>query len=87
MTYTAHGRYNIGRLVLAVILVVLLLLALALFLVPAPAAPQLGIEPTSIDLGTLPLETRTSFEFRITNTGSGVLQFNKEPYIEVVEGC
>jgi hypothetical protein len=88
MQYSTRGTGSIGRIVVAISLLLLVLALAALFLMMRPAAAaKLGVEPTRIDLGILPLGTRTSFEFRVTNTGSGVLHFNREPYIEVLEGC
>lgn len=49
--------------------------------------PDIAVDPESIDYGDLALGTNLTFEIEVTNRGDGVLRFEEEPYIEIVEGC
>ena len=70
-----------------------LLLALAAFLLAKPAAPeetgnpQLAVDQQKIDYGYVKFGETRQFRIAVTNTGDGVLRFEKKPYVEVVEGC
>jgi len=70
-----------------------LLLALAGFLFLRPAAPedtgdpQIAVDQQKIDYGYVKYGETRQFRFTVTNTGDGVLRFEKKPYVEVVEGC
>ena len=77
-----------GRPLLLVVGLGLLLVAAAAYIFSGQrGTPELAVDPTRIDLGTLALGTPTSFQIRVTNTGAGALRFAKAPYIEVLEGC
>ena len=70
-----------------------LLLALAGFLFLRPAAPeetgnpQIAVDQEKIDYGYVKFGETRQFRIAVTNTGDGVLRFEKTPYVEVVEGC
>ena len=70
-----------------------LLLTLAAFLLARPAAPeetgnpQLAVDQQKIDYGYVKFGETRQFRIAVTNTGDGVLRFEKKPYVEVVEGC
>jgi hypothetical protein len=70
-----------------------LLLILAAFLFSRQAAPadtgnpQIAVEQQKIDYGYVKFGETRQFKIAITNTGDGVLRFEKKPYVEVVEGC
>lgn len=70
-----------------------LLIAAALFLVfggfsdSGSGTPVLTVDQQTIDYGDVKLNTNLTFEIKVTNTGDGTLRFNKEPYVEVLEGC
>jgi hypothetical protein len=49
--------------------------------------PAIAVDQERIDYGDVKLDTPLTFQFKVTNTGSGTLKFTQEPYIEVVEGC
>jgi len=88
MSTYEHPRRRVAGLTVAFILIGLALLVAALVLISRPGGvPALVVEPDHIDLGSLPLGHRTSFEFQIANAGDGDLSFEKPPYIEVLEGC
>ncbi|NPV09997.1 MAG: hypothetical protein HPY83_18790 [Anaerolineae bacterium] len=49
--------------------------------------PRLAVDRDSVDLGRHVYGERVRAEFRLTNTGSGLLKIDGEPEIETVEGC
>lgn len=53
----------------------------------AGGAGQIAVEPAKIDYGYVKLGTNETFKIKVTNTGTGVLEFADVPYIEVLEGC
>jgi LEA14-like dessication related protein len=53
----------------------------------AQGVPALVVDNEEINLGEIKLDTPVSFTITVTNQGDGNLQFLKDPYIEVVEGC
>ena len=50
-------------------------------------APGLKVDKEEVDLGEVKLGQIVQVSFEITNVGDQNLQFTKEPYIEVKEGC
>jgi hypothetical protein len=70
-----------------------LLLALAGFLFVRQATPeetgnpQVAVDQQKIDYGYVKFGETRQFKIAVTNTGDGVLRFEKKPYVEVVEGC
>ena len=49
--------------------------------------PGLRVDKEKVDLGEVKLNKVVEVSFQITNVGDQTLHFNKEPYIEVLEGC
>lgn len=47
----------------------------------------ISVDQQKIDYGYVKFGNDKSFKFNITNTGNGLLRFNKNPYVEVLEGC
>ncbi|HEX9839212.1 MAG TPA: hypothetical protein VGA72_07700 [Anaerolineales bacterium] len=69
---------------------VLLILAAVLFANrggDGGGTPSIAVDQQKIDYGDVKFNTNKSFAIKVTNTGSGILRFKEEPYIEVVEGC
>ena len=70
-----------------------LLLILAAFLFARQAGPQesgnpqIAVDQQEIDYGYVKFGETRQFKIAVTNTGDGVLRFDKKPYVEVVEGC
>lgn len=61
---------------------------------PAPGAafevagaPSLKVDKEKVDLGDVKLNQTVQVSFQLTNVGDQTLQFTKDPYIEVVDGC
>ncbi len=60
---------------------------------PAQAASQDGgggriaVDQQKIDYGYVKFGNDETFRIKVTNTGSGLLRFADQPYIEVLEGC
>jgi cell division septal protein FtsQ len=50
-------------------------------------SPSLKVDREKIDLGDVKLGNTVSVSFQVTNVGDQPLRFQKQPYIEVVEGC
>ncbi len=50
-------------------------------------APKIAADPQKIDYGYVKFGNDESFTIKVTNTGTGALQFNEQPYVEVQEGC
>jgi len=49
--------------------------------------PALAVDQQRIDYGYVKFGETRSFRIKVTNTGDGVLRFQKKPYVEVLEGC
>ena len=49
--------------------------------------PVIAVSPERIDYGDVKLDTPLTFQIKVTNTGDGTLQIQKEPFLDVVEGC
>ena len=49
--------------------------------------PKIAADPQKVDYGYVKFGNDESFTVKVTNTGTGVLRFNEQPYIEVLEGC
>jgi len=76
----------------------ILLLAAALFAfwrsqqpttatVEVSGQPSLKVDQEVVDLGDVKLGKKVSVSFTLANVGDKTLNFNVQPYIEVVEGC
>lgn len=50
-------------------------------------SPSLKVDQEKIDLGDMKFNQLAQVSFQLTNVGDQTLQFTKDPYIEVVEGC
>ncbi len=50
-------------------------------------SPKITVEPAKIDYGYVKFGNDETFKIKVTNTGTGTLQFAEAPYIEVLEGC
>jgi len=77
---------------LLVILGGVLILAMALFFLfnhssTTGGVPNLVADQQEINFGDVKLGQPVQASFKLTNTGTGTLRFNQEPYIEVREGC
>ena len=55
--------------------------------IEANGTPSLKVDKEKVDLGDVKLDQLVQVSFQLTNTGDQTLRFNKDPYIEVVEGC
>jgi hypothetical protein len=74
----------------AIVFGVLLILAALILLTQQNAGggtPRLAVDTQKIDYGYVKFGETRAFEIRVSNAGDGVLRFEKEPYIEVLEGC
>ena len=49
--------------------------------------PVLWVDQKVIDYGDVKFNTPKSFAIKVSNTGTGILRFKEDPFIEVVEGC
>ena len=49
--------------------------------------PSLKVDQEIVDLGDMKFNQPAQVSFQLTNVGDQTLQFTKDPYIEVVEGC
>lgn len=49
--------------------------------------PALAVDQEIMDYGDVRLGTTVTAEIRVSNVGSGLLRFQKPPYVEVKEGC
>ncbi len=49
--------------------------------------PVISVDQKAIDYGNLVDYTVKVISIKVTNTGTGVLRFTEQPYIEVVKGC
>jgi len=50
-------------------------------------SPSLKVDKDQVDLGNVKLGQTVQVSFQLTNVGDQMLRFNKQPYVEVVEGC
>ena len=50
-------------------------------------SPSLKVDKKEVDLGDVKLSQTVQVSFQLTNVGDQTLQFTKEPYVEVKEGC
>jgi hypothetical protein len=50
-------------------------------------APALRVDKEVIDFGDVKINQPVEATFTITNAGDQPLQFEEQPYIELVEGC
>ena len=49
--------------------------------------PAITVDQQNIDMGYIKLGEYRTIKIKVTNTGTGVLSFKEQPYLEVVEGC
>jgi hypothetical protein len=49
--------------------------------------PAISVDPQKIDYGYVQFGNDKSFKIKVTNTGTGSLRFQKNPFVEVLEGC
>ena len=49
--------------------------------------PSIAVDQDKIDYGYVKFGESRQFAIKVTNTGDGVLRFDEQPYIEVLEGC
>lgn len=49
--------------------------------------PSLKVDKEKVDLGDMKFNTLANVSFTLVNEGDETLRFEKEPYIEVREGC
>ncbi len=49
--------------------------------------PSIAVDQDKIDYGYVKFGETRQFAIQVMNTGDGVLRFNEQPYIEVLEGC
>jgi hypothetical protein len=49
--------------------------------------PAIAVDQQKIDYGDVKFGVEKTFAIKVTNTGDGMLRFNEEPFIEVLEGC
>ena len=74
----------------AVVLIIALIFA---FQKPQPTSdtpggtPKLKADKGLVDLGDVALGSTTKVSFQLSNIGDSTVQFTKEPYVEVKEGC
>jgi hypothetical protein len=50
-------------------------------------APNLVVDQEKVDLGPVKLGEWVNVEFQVANNGDQPLQFQRPPYVSVVEGC
>jgi hypothetical protein len=52
------------------------------------ASPQAAIDGLKVDYGEMKLGGEQALlQIQLTNTGSGALRFEEEPYVELAAGC
>jgi hypothetical protein len=49
--------------------------------------PSIAVDQQKIDFGYIKLGEYRNFKIKVTNNGTGTLQFKETPYIEVLQGC
>jgi hypothetical protein len=49
--------------------------------------PSIAVDQQQIDYGDVKFGVNKTFSIKVTNTGTGMLRFTEQPYIEIVEGC
>ena len=49
--------------------------------------PQIVVDQQQIDYGYVKFGETRAFEVSVANKGTGVLRFERKPYIEILEGC
>lgn len=49
--------------------------------------PSLMVDQEVVDLGDVKLGKKVSVSFTLANVGDKTLNFDAQPYVEVVEGC
>jgi hypothetical protein len=52
-----------------------------------PNTPRVTVDREKIDFGKVEYNIRKTFAFTVINSGNDVLKFERNPHIEVVEGC
>jgi len=92
-----HPQRNNQWIPLIVILSGVLLIGLAYWGLRDKSAGKAAVEVTGsaslkadkekVDLGDVKLNKPVQVTFQLTNVGDQTLRLNKEPYVEVVEGC
>jgi hypothetical protein len=53
----------------------------------AGGEPRLAVDRTTVDDGYVKFETPIRVAFKLSNTGSQLLQILSEPQVELIEGC
>jgi hypothetical protein len=53
----------------------------------ATGGPSLKTDKEKVDLGDVKLGSPVQVSFELKNTGDQPLQFSKDPYVEVKQGC
>jgi hypothetical protein len=86
-----HGSRTPWPIILAVVGVVLIAAAVLFANRGAGGTtggnPKVAADPQKIDYGYVKFGNNESFDIKVTNTGTGTLEFKEKPYIEVLEGC
>ena len=49
--------------------------------------PAIAVDQQRIDYGDVKFNDPRTFAIKVSNIGDGVLRFQEEPYIQVMEGC
>lgn len=49
--------------------------------------PSIAVDQQRIDYGDVKFNDPRKFAIKVSNIGDGVLRFQEEPYIQVMEGC
>ena len=55
--------------------------------IEANGSPSLKVDKEKVDLGEVKLGKTVEVSFKLTNVGNQTLRFNKQPFVEVIEGC
>ena len=84
-----NGRPNqkINLPLLVIGLGAVLVIAVIFLFANRGGTPAISVDPQKIDYGYVQFGSDESFKIKVTNTGSGSLRFQKDPFIEVLEGC
>jgi hypothetical protein len=67
--------------------ILIVLAALLLVRQSGGGSPRILVDQQRIDYGEVRIGESRAFKIKVTNSGTGVLQFNEKPYIEILEGC